>query len=94
MDAGPDRGVGRNMAIQIRHTPAPPAQPRRTRFASVPAQPRRPQLVSVQPSSTEDGRWVCHCLCGWTSRRLEFRDEGHAARAAAQHVQVCPLLSH
>ncbi len=82
------------MAIQIRHTPAPPAQPRRTRFAPVPAQPRRPQLVSVQPSSTEDGRWVCHCLCGWTSRRLEFRDEGHAARAAAQHVQVCTLLSH
>ena len=83
------------MAIPVRNTPAPPAQTRRTQLPAAPATVRRrPQLVSVQPSSADDGLWVCHCLCGWTSRRLEFRDEGHATRAATQHVQVCPLLSH
>jgi hypothetical protein len=82
------------MAIEIRHTPVPPVEPRQAKLRAVPTLLRRPQLVSVQPAPGQDGRWVCHCLCGWTSRRLEFRDEGHASRAAAQHVRVCPLLSH
>jgi hypothetical protein len=91
------RGKGGDMAIQLRQTPATPAQTGRSKLRAVPipvAPPRRAELVHVRRAVGEDARWECHCLCGWTSRRLQLRDEAHASDAARQHLRVCTLLSH
>ena len=84
--------MGSAMAIPAQPRSGTPTIERTRRLQLVPpAPPARGRLVHVEPD--DDGsEFTCHCICGWSSRKLHFRTEAAAARAGDLHVRVCPLM--
>jgi hypothetical protein len=83
--------MGSAMAIQAQPRSGTPTSERPRRLQLVPAAPpARGRLVHVEP--TDDGAFTCHCICGWSGRKLHFRTEAAAEHAGDLHVRVCPLM--